>query len=556
MIHRLQALLRHPSVRALVPWLALAVLVYAVTSIPYLLASRHAPPGMAFHDGLIWQSDQDAYFSFIRQSADGHFLFANRMTSVEHRPAFFNLEWLLVGWVMALFHGSTTWAYQLWRFAGALSVTCGLFALAQVALERPALRRIAMLMGLLGGAFHTLYFGLNGISRLVERATGLHAGRLTADFIYITVHPYAQILVNPHFTLPLGCFLLAIAAYIKGELTGNWRWYLGAGGLALVEAMMRPYELMVVYTALPLFVVVETIVARRIEWRKVWHRVLPLLVVAPQFLYTVYIFEVHPVFKYWSSQGVDPPEPVSTTFALMGLGGLLVIVRLFLIRKFPLRTTTERFLLVWLATVFFFIHANAIPFLRFMPYSPQLTTSLMPAAILLGVVLLDPARWRWGAGRPVLQKLLVAGLVAWNAVDSLALLYTINHPDAPTEQARYIPVTELEGYRWLDREASEDDVVFALAETGHRLVKYASVHVVVGHWSVTPHAAELEAYGQRFFRGEMDPAVAAEFLGQQRVKWIYLGASERKLGSGRIDQIPGFTRRVINDDVTVYSANR
>jgi hypothetical protein len=180
----------------------------------------------------------------------------------------------------------------------------------------------------------------------------------------------------------------------------------------------------------------------------------------------------------------------------------------------------------------------------------------MPSVILLGVAVLNPAQWRWVAGRPILKKVLVVGLVAINAVDSAALLCTQSRSKAERDSARYIPSTEMEAYRWLDHEASEDDVVLSVGQTGHRLAKYASVRVVVGHWSVTPHFAEMHASAERFYRGELAPQAAAEFLKQRRVKWIYVGPNERRLGQPNMDLIPGFTKRVINSDVTVYSANR
>src|SRR5688572_7664927 len=158
------------ELRRLLPWLLLGVAVYALASIPYLVAYLRTPPGMVFGGTLIWQSDQNAYFSFIRQSADGHFLFLNRMTSLEHRPAFFNLEWLIVGRLMSWF--GETWAYHLWRATGAVAVTGGFLALARLVLDGPALRRIAIVLGLLGGSFHTLYYGLNAVTRVIEKATG------------------------------------------------------------------------------------------------------------------------------------------------------------------------------------------------------------------------------------------------------------------------------------------------------------------------------------------------------------------------------------------------
>jgi hypothetical protein len=42
------------------------------------------------------------YFSFIRQATEGHWLFVNRLTSLDHQPVLLNVEWFAVGRLIAL----------------------------------------------------------------------------------------------------------------------------------------------------------------------------------------------------------------------------------------------------------------------------------------------------------------------------------------------------------------------------------------------------------------------------------------------------------------------
>jgi hypothetical protein len=114
----------------------------------------------------------------------------------------------------------------------------------------------------------------------------------------------------------------------------------------------------------------------------------------------------------------------------------------------------------------------------------------------------------------------------------------------------------MEAYAELTREATENDVVLCVYQTGHRLAKYAPVCVVSGHWSVTPMIEQMELGARSFYGAKMSAAEQAEFLERCRVKWIYFGPNERRFGPSDRGEIPGFTKRVVNHDVTLYSAAR
>lgn len=551
--------LRDPRlIRRVLGLLTLAAFLYGITAIPYVLAASRAPARAVFDGFLVFDEDQDMYFSFIRQGADGHVLFINRLTSAEHKPVFLNLEWLAVGWAQALV-GSPDVAYQLWRAAGALGVVCGFWALAQVTLQNPVQRRIAMAMALFGGGFQWLFFLRNEVFQLA----GLSGDPWPLEFPFFATHPFGQVLANPHFAFPLGLVLFLFAAYVKGEQTKNWRWYVAAGILAALDGLARPYDMIALYVAIPIFVVVES-VRGKLDWRTAWLRTLPLVVVAPVFLYTIYLFDMHPVFRYWASQGSGTRFGIVDTLAHVGLAGPLVAVRLALRRRFPLRSSAERLLLCWLGCVFFLVHSREIPLFRFMPYTPQLMTILMPPAILLGIVALGPAETREPKGaQPAATDgrnrvasrwrgatVVVTAFLAFNAIDSVTLLGRLT-PDG-RDLTHYIPQTEMEAFQWLDQHASENDVVLSGQQTGHRLAKNASVRVALGHWSVTPLSRTIAENALYFYAARMTSAETAEFLEQLHVTWIYFGLNERALGLPDLDHLPGFTKHVLNGGVTVY----
>src|SRR5262249_51122975 len=132
---------------ALIPPLLAAALVFAVTEIPYAVGRASAPPGSSF-DGFIASSeDLHAYFSFARQAAEHAGLFENRYAPASHDPAYFNLEWLVVGWCVRLF--GDPGAFVVWRAAGALLLASGFWALTS-GFERKGLRLFALALFSLG----------------------------------------------------------------------------------------------------------------------------------------------------------------------------------------------------------------------------------------------------------------------------------------------------------------------------------------------------------------------------------------------------------------------
>lgn len=499
--------------------LLLAVAVLALTAIPYSVAPRRAPPGTVFSGHLQYNEDLNVYYTFIRQGSEGRWLFANRATHLDHDPAFFNLEWLAVGRVAALVGQER--AFQVWRAAGAIAVLLGFMALARTALPRPRQRRVALLMCATGGGF------------------GWLAGARPLD-LSMGIHPFVQILWNPHFSLSVGLFLLFAASYAQGERVGGARWYGAAAALAFADGLVRPYDLITLFAALPLFLALDALHTRSL--RRPALRCLPLIACAPLLFYYVWLFRVHPVFRYWSDQGVMPAAPLAGELAGLGLAGLLLLVRLSLLRRMPLRGPIERLLLAWLAAVVLLIHANRLPALSgLMPYSPQLWTTLMPPVILLGL-----APWRLRPGW------LVAILLALNAASSATLLAR-EYRLAGSDSTQLLRTSYLGAFRWLEQNAGEDDMVVCSYPTGNRFARRAPVRVVLGHWSVTPEFVRYAGRLRRFYSGAMPADEARAFLEEVRARWVVVGPEERRLGARTPVPALGLEAAGSFGDVAVYA---
>src|SRR6185436_5823865 len=97
--------------------------------------------------------------------------------------------------------------------AGAVAVVFGFWTLARVALASIWQRRIALAMAVLGGGFHWLFHLANEVHLLVSPT----AEPWSLDFLYFAMHPYGQVLANPHFALPLGLLLFCFAAFLRGD---------------------------------------------------------------------------------------------------------------------------------------------------------------------------------------------------------------------------------------------------------------------------------------------------------------------------------------------------
>jgi hypothetical protein len=537
--------------RFVFPWGAfmVAVLVIAITQIPFELGKLWAPERTTFDGSTGMTQDQNMYFSFIRQAAEGRWLFTNRLTHVDHDPAMFNLEWLAVGRLMAFCGNDLELAYTAWRWVGSAGLVLAFWGLASVAGLSRFQRRLAVVLCAFGGGFGWIVVAL-------ERRGLIPTNPLaTLDVSDALLYPFSHIFFNPHLSTSHGLSLFFLATYALGETTHKARWYLIASCIAVVHGLIRPYDLILTYGVLPLFIVVEAIVAREWSWRRSAWRALPLLATAPVIAYYIALFEFHPVFKYWASQGVVRPLALQWQLFSLGPIGVLFFVRLCLLKRFPLKLPAERLLIVWIATMLILFHAHRFPGMGFMPYTPLLGITMTSTMLLLGVGLIDaPYFLREGRpawGRRALLEIAVLGCTLSSAVWMVKICRNLhNLPE------HFIESDDRRAYDRLNEFARDPDITLGSLVTGNRAAKYASSRFVLGHINITPNVHELSARVKRFYSGDMSDEEAVTFLDEMGVDWIYFGLDE--MGETDVDlaAIPGVKQQFDFGGVQLYRYER
>jgi hypothetical protein len=496
-------------------------------------------------DGLLGMvHDQNMYYSFIRQGAEGEWLFLNRLTHIEHQPALFNLEWLAVGRLTAWLGGWDAGAYAIWRIIGACLLIGGFESLTALLLKNPFQRRLALWMCVFGGGF-------GGFFLVLERSGLIATGPESMLDISDAIHPFSHIFFNPHLSTSHGLSLLFLAAFVRGEQTGRPRWYVIGALIAAIHGLVRPYDLILVSGAIPLFVLMERWITGNWSLRTTALRVLPLAVIAPVIGYHAYLFQLHPVFKHWASQGGGRPFDVLWHFLSLGWAGGFCMLRLCLLRRFPLRSAAERLMLVWVVAVLFLLHGHRLPFLSFMPYTRVFGVTLPSTMLVLGAVLFDPeflrnARFAWT--RPV----LVAALVLVSSLGSGIWLAKIcrnlaNRPE------HYVSPAEFAAHGWLGEHAERSHVILSTLDDGNRMAKYISARFVLGHGAVTPHVDELSRRVERFYSGTMSPREVIVLLDELHVRWIYLDPAKSSGVTPHLPDIPGIKLQYANNSVSVFS---
>jgi hypothetical protein len=531
----------------------LGVLVFIVTAIPYREAERRAPQGGEFMGQIALAMDINSYYSFIRQAADGRLLFRNNMTHIEHDPVFFNLEWLVLGRCMRGFGWTERQVFDCWRAAGAVTLLAAFALLSVVCLQNSYHRVIALFLCAFGGGFGWMLavaarFGWVDLS-------GSYGPKNPAMELIIAIHPFAQIAKNPHYSLPHGTLLLLVVFLVVAETTRSraGRWYIACAAMTLIQGLIRPYDLITIYAWLPVYMVFDAIWTRKIEIGRTALRLMPLVAALPLFAYYVYIYKLHPVFKYWAVQGDQPPMPIHWHMLSLGLAGALLLYRLIRFRRYPFDAVADRVLLAFAVVILGLYYANR--FTRDLSFSPQIGIPLLSPMILLGVATLPSSDNIVTNKRKALIWAFAVVFVATNALTTPMVVQRATEL-AVVRPRHYLRPGDLAAIAWLKLHAKPDDVLLANEISGNQIAQRVSIRVALGHWALTPNAKSLERETKRLLRGSMPPGRAVEFLDRVNASFIYVPNTVSSPTGQGLGRLPGVHPALSNADARIYIVNR
>jgi hypothetical protein len=172
----------------------ISVSAYIISYLPYYAAEIKSRDNDKFLGQVSYANDQNMYFSFIRQSYNGKWLFNNRLTYLENRDCFFNAQFLLIGKIWKIFNLTENTVYQVWRFLGILILTCSYFLLTSLFFKLLREQIWSIIIYVFAGGFGLLFAILFFKGLLAKNLFYM----LTFD-LWAGIFPFQQMLTNPHF---------------------------------------------------------------------------------------------------------------------------------------------------------------------------------------------------------------------------------------------------------------------------------------------------------------------------------------------------------------------
>ena len=535
---------------------ALTLVCFAESCIPYWYAQHQCAVGNVFLGQIISTFDQNMYCSFLRQAADGHFLFINRLTYMPHDPVFVNLEFWSMGSLQHLFGLSENGIYNLWRFLGVAGTTLGFTALASLFFKDRRKLLFVSAVFLFSG-------GIGFVHALLAKAGLLSLAKQYLIFGYSTtptlaldtstyLFPLNQVMTNPHFSFPTGLIMIGYYFFVKAELSASLRYYYWFGITMLCIGLIRPYDIIPVFAVIPVYMLLTR---KPAQWFAKDSRPLlvALLIVLPALLYDLWLFHYHPIFKYWSSQGDNSFMIPSIAVHLVNFGvvGLLALLRCVLFRKYPLGRG-ELFLLVLVVVTLLTNHAGK--FISLMPWSFQVGGYLAAPLVILAFSL----PYRRLINNANTYRFALAGFVLVLLLSNAAVLYwrCFVLSDPLNRSHMYAKKDEYDAWQWLRQHTHAGEVLLSSTYSSSRIAKYTDLSVVVGHPFVSPDYKNTKEIAQRIILDSVITDSVRGDLSRLRVDYIYVGPIERQASSKSFNGCAGISRVYQNSEVSVFKVMR
>ena len=486
--------------------LLLALLLCAVSSIPYIVGHFAPYPGSVFTGVLAFEDDANNYLAYAHQAAARAWLFHNPMTGEVHGNVFFNLEWLLIGKLAAVLHISVGSAMNGMRVLFIPIMYCAVYWLATFLIRDLVWRRAALVAAVLGGGFGWFLLALNLLHIPAEQSyfydlkTGLF--------------PYFWTLKAPHHLIAGTFATLSLCMYLRAERRPRVGSYAAAGLLFLLTGACRPYDMVYLLAATGVYWVVSSWRSGKLD-RQALLRLVPSGMCLPLLGYYYWIFRIHPVFRWWTLPGQAPPAPWVLAFSF-GLAFPFLLLSVWKLRGERLRQA-DVFMICCVITACALVYSH-----RLLPFTFQYATDILVPLVMVVFLGLEKPFVQWNAHSRWACIALVALLVV-NSLTAVALT-------AQTARLAWRGNSRLdrglaESYTWLNRHSRADEVVLADIANSNRIPQYTHNRVYCGYVSAVRYEEKVKAVDQF-----LAPGTSEEFrvnlLQQNSVRYVLLTQEE------------------------------
>lgn len=513
-------------------WAALtAAGIVLLMSLPYLFGWWLRP---ADYMGHVYNADDaNVHLSWMRQAAEGRWLFTDRFTSEAQQPQFTHLLFLLLGKIGGLFGGSyraLLVIYHLTRVVAGWGVLVVVYLLAAFIYPERETRRTALLaVGLSSGLGWWLWKLLGVGDRSVDFGVPIATpeGGVYLPLLMPEAITFLSLYTFPLFAVSLLLLVGAYLLFLRALDAARVKVAVAAGVLALILGQIHSYDILPFYVALALYVVLLGILGRRWPLREAGVAAVVVAVSLPAPLYQYLVFRSNPVFQQKALTPTLSP-PLAQYLLTYGVVLLAAIVGAACLRRKQHRHG-------WLLVVW------AVATLA-MAYAPLSFQRKMVEGVHIPIAILGAAGW------VALGRRLRVPHVAWTLLfllltfpsnagmmaDSLRRLVNNNTPGVAAQlPPYYLEADERAALDLLARVGRPGDVVLSSLPIGSYLPPYCGVTAYAGHWAETIDLGKKYEQVATFLRGAVADEWRISLLREQRIRYLYYGPLERAMGSQR-----------------------
>jgi len=519
-------------------WLV-ALLLSVALSLPYLLAWAQTPRDAAFM-GSVWNPDDPCvYLSWMRQAADGRFLFAALFTTEPGADStlYTNPLFLALGGMARLTGLSLPVAYALARFVFGAWLLYLVYATTALFTPRQAVRRGALW---LAGTSS----GLGWLYRALDLAGGAGLPKLQCvDIAYVggsrdaiglampELNTALSVMLLPLFSASMCLMLVALGQAWRAVLGGSTPRAVWAGVALLLLGSIHTYDVIPVALTLVAFGVLA-VRADLARARAVARVLLTIaLLGAPAVVYVAALLKADPIFR---SRSPAMASPSALSYAVsLGIPLLLAMVGAVHVVR---RRRRELYpLLAWAA------FSCGVAFLPGVTFQRKLIEGAHIPVCILSAVAVTHAIAPWFARRRRLRPSSLRQSV--RTVSLLAIAVCLPSTLVFVQRAQltwgdnnlsrglppyYMPLDDLRAMDWLRDHTARGSVVLASPLSGAYIPGISGNRVVAGHFADTLSYGDKLGEMAGFYRAR-DVAARAGFLRRYRVRYLLYGTMEHGL---------------------------
>ncbi len=518
----------------------LGLLVF--TSLPYGYAYASAPAGWHFMGIMVNVPDHVQYFSWLQQFTT-EWLARNTLTPEPNVPVFFNLLWLGLGRLSALTGLDYAAVFQGLRWVATAALLPVFYWFCAWYFESVPRRVGAFLVAVLGS-------GLGWMLVIIKYALGL--ADVPAPLLVYIVEPntFLGILSTPHL-IGAALYMLCFVWLLRGEQTGQLRYAVGAGLLALFIGWQHTYDLILVWGIAGAYGALKWVRDGRFPLFLFKSGLILGLLSCPPAFYSVALTSLDPVWRavlaQFDNAGVFTPWPWELLI-LLGVPFGLALARAFQLNPLRLKAWDDRTLFIgaWFWANFALVYIPTDYQIK------MLNGWQLPIALLAVQFWVDtvwprfqaawPARQRWGtqAALAVLVALVLPTngyLWAWRFLDLSRHTYPF-----------YLQTADLAAMRWLATQAEPDSVVFGTLTLGQYVPALTGQRAYLAHWAQTVDYFTKVARVQTFFAPETPEADRRAILDEFGARYVLVEAGNNFDAAST----PWLTPVFAQDGVRVY----